>query len=190
MADEAAYQHKLARTRAYLAPDMQLLEFGCGTGSTALEHAPFVRHIRALDFSARMIDIARARRKSAGIANVDFEVGTIEQFEAPAGSFDMVLGMNILHLLEDPHAVVVRVHRLLRPGGVFVSSTACLGDGAMRLLGAVAPLGRVLGLLPTLAVMSRGELLDSMRRAGFAIEHDWQPGRGKAVFIAARKAAG
>ena len=57
----------------------------------------------------------------------------------------------------------------------------------MRLLGLVAPLGRVIGILPIINVMSRAELVESMVRAGFAIEHDWQPGPGKAVFIVARK---
>src|SRR5215217_1657238 len=46
IADEAAYQTKLDITRSYLHPDMAVLEFGCGTGSTALQHAPHVRHIR------------------------------------------------------------------------------------------------------------------------------------------------
>ena len=40
IADEAAYHRKLQVTREYFHPDMQVLEFGCGTGSTAIEHAP------------------------------------------------------------------------------------------------------------------------------------------------------
>lgn len=42
VADEAAYQRKLEVTRGYLRPDMEVFEFGCGTGTTALHHAPFV----------------------------------------------------------------------------------------------------------------------------------------------------
>ena len=40
VADEAAYQKKLQVTRDYFRPDMEVLEFGCGTGSTAIAHAP------------------------------------------------------------------------------------------------------------------------------------------------------
>lgn len=36
IADEAAYRRKLEVTRTYFRPDMHVLEFGCGTGSTAL----------------------------------------------------------------------------------------------------------------------------------------------------------
>ena len=47
VADEASYQKKLQVTREYLRPDMEILEFGCGTGSTAITHAPYVKHIRS-----------------------------------------------------------------------------------------------------------------------------------------------
>ena len=57
VADEAAYQKKLDITHGYFRPDMRVLEFGCGTGSTAIAHAPFVKHIHAIDISKD--DIAR-----------------------------------------------------------------------------------------------------------------------------------
>ena len=40
VADQAAYETKLEKTRAFLRPDSRVLEFGCGTGSTAILHAP------------------------------------------------------------------------------------------------------------------------------------------------------
>ena len=52
--DEDAYRKKLEKTREYFRPDMDVLEIGCGTGSTAIAHAPYVRHILATDFSSRM----------------------------------------------------------------------------------------------------------------------------------------
>ena len=47
VADEAAYQKKLQITRKYLRPDSRVLEFGCGTGSTAIAHAAHVKHVLA-----------------------------------------------------------------------------------------------------------------------------------------------
>lgn len=186
VADEAAYQTKLATTRRHLRPDMEVLEFGCGTGSTAIAHAPYAGQIRAIDFSSRMVEIARSKVAAAGIGNVTVEQGDITTMALPESGYDVVLGMSILHLLEDRQAVVARVFSLLRPGGVFVSSTACVGD-SMKLLGLVAPLGKALGLLPHLDVMTTSQLVDTITGAGFAIEHQWEPGRGKAVFIIARK---
>lgn len=184
--DEAAYRHKLAVTREYLRPDMKMLEFGCGTGSTALFHAPFVQHILAIDLSARMLAIACGKAAAAGVANVEFRQSAFDGFEAPAASFDAVLGLSILHLLDDRDAAIARVHRLLKPGGVFISSTACLGDG-MAWFRLIAAPGRALGLLPLLRVFKAAELEASMTAAGFAIEQRWRPGPGKSVFLVARK---
>ena len=63
--NEAAYQRKLAKTREYFRPGMEVLEIGCGTGSTAIAHAPYVRRIRATDISDAMIEIAKGKAKRA-----------------------------------------------------------------------------------------------------------------------------
>lgn len=186
IADEAAYQTKLATTRRHLRADMELLEFGCGTGSTALVHAPYVKHIRAIDFSARMIEIARSKAADAGIDNVHFEQGDIGRLDYAPASFDMVLGLSVLHLLEDKRAAIATIYSALKPGGLFVSSTACIQD-MLPLLALVAPLGRAVGLLPHLDIMSKEQLLAALAEPGFAIEHEWQPNRKAAVFIIARK---
>ena len=124
IANEDAYQKKLAMSREYFRPDMQLLEFGCGTGGTALLHAPHVAHIAAIDGSANMINIAKQRQQDSELTNVDYHVASIEEYQAEAASFDAVLGLSILHLLEDRDAVTAKVFELLKPGGVFISSTA------------------------------------------------------------------
>lgn len=188
IADEAAYRTKLERTRAHLTPDMDLFEFGCGTGGTALTHAPRVRSVRAVDFSARMVEIARDKATAAGITNVTFEQGDITTMPIAPSSYDMVLGLSILHLLKDRDATVARVFDILKPGGRFVSSTACLG-GTLKLLTPLAALGKALGKLPQLSFMSRADLRRTITRAGFVIEQDWQPKSGAAVFIVARKPA-
>lgn len=186
VADEAAYQQKLQRTRDVFHPDMLVLEFGCGTGSTAIAHAPFVKHINAIDFSSKMIEIARRKAVAAGIENVSFEQLTLDDLDPSDQSLDAVLGMSILHLLPNKDAVIAQVFAMLKPGGVFVSSTACLGD-TMRYFRFIAPLMRPLGLRPQ--VFSVLELVDSVAAAGFQIEHQWQPGSDPSVFIIARKPA-
>lgn len=189
VADVPTYEKKLDITRSYLRPDMELLEVGCGSGATARLHAPHVRHILATDFSPRMIEIARAKSAEEGVTNVTYEVADVNQLDRPDGSFDMVLALSVLHLMEDRDATIRTIHRLLKPGGLFISSTACIADfaGFFRFIG---PIGRAVGLLPVLNIMSHNELVADLESAGFAIEHDWQPGARKAVFIVARKTAG
>ena len=56
VSDKVTYQRKLTETQAYLAPDKHILEFGCGTGTTAIYHAPYVQYVDALDISENMQD--------------------------------------------------------------------------------------------------------------------------------------
>jgi len=187
IADEAAYQKKLEITRSYFRSDMEVLEFGCGTGSTAISHSPSVRHIRAIDISSKMIEIAEEKAANAKIENITFEQSTIEMINVPDQSFDVVLGLSILHLLEDKEDAISKVHRMLKPGGVFVTSTSCIGD-SMKFFKVIAPVGKFLGLMPLVRVFTTEELAASLTDAGFEIDHQWQPGKGKAVFIVAKKA--
>ena len=188
IADEDAYRTKLKVTQGYFRPDMEVLEFGCGTGGTAIIHAPFVRRVRAIDFSEKMLEIARAKAADAGVDNISFERADIAELAEVDGRYDAVLGLSILHLLDDKDAVIAKVFAMLKPGGIFVSSTTCIGD-TMKIFKFVAPFGKAMGLLPQLDVMTSSELVASLSAAGFGIDHQWQPGKGKAIFIVARKPA-
>ena len=168
---------------------MQVLEFGCGTGSTALTHAPYVKHIRATDASANMIQIARHKAQTAQVHNVSFEQTAIEDISAPESDFDAVLGLSILHLLQDKEAVIAKVHTMLKPGGVFVSSTACLGD-MLKLWRLILSIRHFLRVIPEVKFFTSDQLEHSLTTAGFQIEQRWQPAKAKAVFIVASKADG
>lgn len=187
VADEAAYQKKLAITREYFHPEAEVLEIGCGTGSTAIAHAPFVKQILATDISSRMIEIATEKANAQNIDNVTFERRATDELKVPDESFDAVLGLSILHLLKNKDEVIAKVHQMLKPGGIFVSSTACLGD-SMKFFRYIGPIGRFFGLIPYVAIFSQQQLVDSLTDAGFDINYQWQPGKGKAVFIVAKKA--
>lgn len=188
VADEATYQKKLAETQSYLGPDMRIVEFGCGTGTTAIHHAPHVRHIDAIDISEKMLDIGRDKARDAGIDNITFTRGTLAEFNAADASFDAVLGLNVIHLVPDREAVIAEVARILKPGGIFVSSTVCLGQSYLRFIKLVAPLGKLLGLMPDFYILTEDELADEVTRAGFEVERQWHHGKkGIAVFMIARK---
>ncbi|MBV1789845.1 methyltransferase domain-containing protein [Marinobacterium sp. D7] len=183
--DQAGYEKKLAITREYFRPDWSVLEFGCGTGSTAILHAPFVGHIVATDISDRMLEIARQKAEAASIDNVIFRQGTLDSLEFEPESFDAVLGLNILHLLEEVEGAISTVYGLLKPGGVFISSTALVGELNI-LWRAVIPLMQAVGLAPFVNRFRRGELVAMLEQSGFSIDREWQPGKGS-LFIVARK---
>ena len=166
---------------------MEVLEFGCGTGSTAIIHAPYVNHIQAIDISSKMLEIAQGKADAENIENVTFKRSTIDEFSVPDETLDAVLGLSILHLLDNKEEVIAKVLKMLKPGGIFVASTACLGD-TMKFFKVIAPIGKFLGLMPLVRVFTTRELADSLTDAGFEIDHQWQPGKNKAVFIVAIKA--
>ncbi len=188
VSDEATYQRKLAETREFLSPEMRVLEFGCGTGSTAVHHAPAVAHIDAVDISQNMLDIGARKAEDAGVTNITFTRGTLTEFAAAPASLDAVLGLNVLHLLPDRQEVIGEAARILKPGGLFISSTVCLAGSRLRFIRYVAPLARLLGLMPDLFIFSEAELADEIQSAGFEIERQWHHAKdGIAVFIIARK---
>ena len=187
VADEAAYQKKLQITREYFRPDMEVLEIGCGTGSTAIAHAPYVRHIRAIDISSKMLEIAHRKAEAKHIENITFEHAGIDELSVSDQSLDVVLGLSILHLVENKEEVINRVYKMLNPGGIFVSSTSCMGD-SMKFFKIVAAVGKFMRLMPLVKVFTTKELVDNLTAAGFTIDYQWQPGKNKAVFIVAKKA--
>ncbi|HBO13964.1 MAG TPA: SAM-dependent methyltransferase [Halieaceae bacterium] len=187
IADTETYARKLAATQALMQPSMAVLEFGCGTGSTALEHAGHVAQIDATDVSAAMIAIGRRKAQDAGIENVSFRQAGVEDFEAPDDSYDMVLALNLLHLVPDRRAALARVHRLLKPGGFFVSSTVCLAD-RLWFLRPVIPVMQWLGKAPYVSFLRAADMLREVASAGFEEQEHWTHGRTNSLFLVARKA--
>lgn len=186
VADQETYEKKLEVTRSYFRPDSEVLELGCGTGSTALLHARHVGHILATDVSPAMINIAKSKAKAEQIENVTFATRAVTDHDIRDSFYDVIMAHNLLHLLEDPGATIVDVYRGLKPGGVFVSSTACIGDMSwyFRL---IAPVGRILRLIPLIRVFTQVQLKQNLIEAGFEIDHEWLPKKNAAVFFIARK---
>ena len=186
----AGYERTLERTRHYLKGNESAFEFGCGTGTTALRLAPSVGRIMATDLSGEMIAIAREKASAEGCANATFEVARPEAAPWPDESFDVAFGFNVLHLVSDRAAALRGVHRLLRPGGLFISKTPCLRE-MNPLLRIAVPLAQLIGKAPYVAFLSAEDVEREISAAGFEIiELARHASRGKDVrpFVVARKA--
>ena len=190
IADQVGYERTLERTRSFLAPDDQVLELGCGTGSTALRLAGDVRRYLATDLSAEMIQIAREKQAASPVSTLTFQVGTAEASILEIGRYNAVLGFNYLHMVRDVPATLVRIHALLAPGGVFISKTPCLGDMNPLLSHVLLPIMRAIGKAPHVSVLKQEDLCELVVSSGFerlATEDHATKGGMRRPFIVARK---
>ncbi len=189
IADMAGYERTLERTRHYLRGDEAALEFGCGTGNTALRLAPFLGSIVGTDISPEMIAIARERAEAAGCTNATFEVGTPDTSSCADDSFDVAFAFNVLHLVLARDAALQGVHRMLKPGGLFISKTPCLRE-MNPLVRLAVPVMQLVGKAPYVAFLSALEVEQAVAAAGFEIiERGRHGSRGRDVrpFLVARK---
>ncbi|MDF0597142.1 class I SAM-dependent methyltransferase [Psychromarinibacter halotolerans] len=190
IADEAGYTRSLERTAGLLRPDMQVLELGCGTGSTALRLAGGVEGYTGTDISPGMIEIANAKAAEAPDAGLNFRAATAEDMAREPMRWDAVLGFNYLHLVEDLPATLRHIADLLVPGGLFVSKTTCLSDMSPLIQYLALPLMRLVGMAPTVIVFSADDLQQAIRDASFeieAVERHASKGRDARPYIVARK---
>src|SRR5262245_14936657 len=126
--DMSGYERTLDRVSQLVKSSDTVLEVGCGTGTTALRLAASVSRVFATDVSSEMIAIAREKAAAQACQNVAFSAAPIEQAPGADGTYDAVLAFNLLHLVADRPSAYAHVHRLLKPGSLFVSKTPCLSE--------------------------------------------------------------
>lgn len=189
IADMAGYERTLERTGQLLRGTDQVIELGCGTGTTALRLAPRVARLVATDVSGEMIAIAREKAIAQHCDNIEFEVAEAGQPPGADGAFDAVLAFNLLHLVVDRSAVLAQVRRLLKPGGLLISKTTCLSEMNPFIRLAV-PVMQMVGKAPSAAFFTAAELEAEIAGAGFEIIERARHGskrRDARIFIVVRR---
>lgn len=184
--NEEVYQIKKDLTREYFTPESKVFEFGCGTGSTSISHAPFVKHVTATDISPEMLRIAKEKAQAADISNVTFKPWNVDADSIPGTDYDVVMAHSILHLVENLPGAIEKSHAMLKTGGILVSSTGCMGD-KMGFLRPVLWLMKLIGKAPYVAFLTTKSLEESLEGAGFKTIHSWHPKGNVDVFIVSRK---
>lgn len=190
IADMAGYEKTLERTRSYLGSGDTVLEFGCGTGSTALRLAPHVARMIATDISGGMIAIARGKAEAQGCSNVDFRTAPPIDGAVVQAGLDAVLAYSVLHLVPERRALLARLHDLLKPGGLFISKTPCLSE-MTPLIRIALPLMQLIRKAPYVEFFSGEDLEAEMIAAGFRImEKGRHATKGKDIrlFLVAQRA--
>lgn len=129
---EEAYRKTVENMLRYLTPADRVLDFACGTGIVTLPVARQVAEVRAIDISEEMVRRLRAKLAPQGAENVTVSQTDLFDESLCAGSFDAVLACNVLLYVEDRARALARIRALLKPEGMFLSVTDCLGEGLTR----------------------------------------------------------
>jgi ubiquinone/menaquinone biosynthesis C-methylase UbiE len=100
-----------------LSPDLQVLDFGCGTGLVTLALQPFVGRITGADSSEGMLGQLRRKIAAKTLANVDAVRIDAVAADVPDERYDVIVSSMALHHVEDLAPLFRRFHELLRTGG-------------------------------------------------------------------------
>jgi ubiquinone/menaquinone biosynthesis C-methylase UbiE len=102
-----------------------VLDLGSGAGADVLisarRVAPTGRAI-GLDMTDEMLGLARANARDAGVTNVEFIKGYLEDMPLPDASVDVVISNCVINLSGDKPKTIAEAARVLRPGGRFAIS--------------------------------------------------------------------
>ena len=190
IADQAGYERTIKRVQALLTPAHQVLELGCGTGSTAFHLAPGVSQMLSTDVSDEMIAIAREKLAAHPLANLRFAVADADAPFSAEGAFDVALAFNLLHLVDDLPEALKAMFSAVKPGGLFISKTPCIGLMNPLIHWVAIPVMRAFGKAPPVKVFDATGLESTIQAAGFEVlSVEWHASKGKDVrpFIVARK---
>ncbi len=96
-------------------PDSTVADVGCGTGEVSQWLAASAGRVVAIDREASMLEAAR--RRVAGLGNIEFRRGDVDSLPARDGEFDAVVAMLLFHHLDDPGRALRELARCTRKGG-------------------------------------------------------------------------
>jgi ubiquinone/menaquinone biosynthesis C-methylase UbiE len=137
--------------------DMDVLDYGCGTGLVTLHIQPHVRSITGADTSQGMLDVLRRKASEAGLVNVRTTLIDLSKNVPVEGKFHLIVSSMTLHHVEDVQALFDNFYHALLPGGRLCVADLDMEDGSFHSdTKGVAHFG-----------FDRGEIGNMLNNAGF-----------------------
>jgi arsenite methyltransferase len=176
---------------ADLRPGESVLDLGSGGGIDVLLSAKRVGptgKVYGLDMTEEMLALAITNRAEAGLTNVEFLKGYIEEIPLPASTIDVVISNCVINLSTDKPRVFAEMHRVLRPGGRIGIADVVADDHLTP--DQRAERGSYVGCIA--GALSFAEYEDGLRAAGFAdisitSIHESMPGIHSAIVKATKR---
>ena len=106
-----------------LTKEMDILDFGCGTGLLSLKLLPYVHSVTGVDSSTGMLEVLNTKiteQKLAGIKTLYIDT---DRGDTLAGSYHAVTSNMTMHHIKDPAAMIRQFYNIIKPGGFL-----CIAD--------------------------------------------------------------
>jgi 2-polyprenyl-3-methyl-5-hydroxy-6-metoxy-1,4-benzoquinol methylase len=100
-----------------LRADMDVLDFGCGTGLLTLQLAPRVKSITGVDSSRGMLNVLAAKVAKQNLTNVRTLLLDLEAGDAQSDEYDLIMSNMTLHHIREVGPLLERFYRAISPGG-------------------------------------------------------------------------
>ena len=113
------HRHRYQIASQFVGPDSRVLDLGCGLGYGSRYLCRGVSYL-GIDISEDAISYCR---QVSDVKNVTFEQFNATSIPLPDSSFDVITAFEMLEHVPDPSTVVKEARRLLKPDGLFLSST-------------------------------------------------------------------
>lgn len=184
---ENAYRKTVKRSAAFLKKEDRVFEIGCGTGAATIPLSKYVKEITATDISKDMLQKAREKAEKLSKNNITFSMGELTEMEIEPESYDVVTAYNVLLYMKKQDEVLKKIYEILKPGGIFLSATDCLGRNLSK--DSVKKFWKSkLHLMPYVAFDTPISLMRKIQKNGFEVLeivnlHKNPPN----IFIAAKK---
>jgi SAM-dependent methyltransferase len=115
-----------------ITPGLDVLDLGCGDGTTAIPAANLGANVLGVDVSRNLVDAGNARAEKFGLTNCKFQYGdACDLSELEDGSFDLVLSVFGAMFAPKPYEVAAEAVRVIRPGGRIVMGNWIPDDPTM-----------------------------------------------------------
>ena len=110
-------------------PDMDVLDFGCGTGLLTLALQPFVRSITGVDSSSGMLDVFQTKIKEQQLSNVKANHVDLDKGDVLTGSYHLIVSSMTLHHIKNISPLLKQFYSILFPAGSLAIADLDLDDG-------------------------------------------------------------
>jgi ubiquinone/menaquinone biosynthesis C-methylase UbiE len=137
--DEDPFKVKLANDISdviirEIAPtqEMNVLDYGCGSGLATLRLQPFVKSITGMDSSGGMLQALRSKVEKQSLKNVHTRFMDLEQFTEVNDMFHLIVSSMTLHHIKEPDRLLKRFYDILLPGGLLGIADLDREDGAFH----------------------------------------------------------